>query len=378
MRVTRLSLTNVRGFASLELDLDRPTTVLVGVNGSGKTTVLRWIAWMLGASSNMPFAMEQRANSREGAASLQVRIQGAEHENRARWSTEDSRSFASDLRRNAPAKLVHLIALGTLRFVFRDLNPPDHGPDSPQGYGPFLAWFKDREDVENARRVAARNFDIEDPQLRAVRLAVAELMPGFTNLRIDREAAPPAMVVTKGDVTLRLDQLSDGERNLIALAGDLARRMALFDPAHERPNELDAIVLIDEVEQHLHPGLQREVIPALRRAFPNVQLVVTTHSPQVLSSVPAEAVVVLDQGRALPVTAPTGGRDANAILREVFGVPERPRREQEEVLAIRAMLDDGHLDEARARLDALAAQLSDDDDAVLTLRTALHFAEVGL
>jgi predicted ATP-binding protein involved in virulence len=120
------------------------------------------------------------------------------------------------------------------------------------------------------------------------------------------------------------------------------------------------------------------VVPALQRAFPRAQLIVTTHSPQVLSSVPASAVVVLDGERATTVEGTTRGRDTNAILREVFGVPERPADEQREVLAIAALIDQDRIDDARARLLQLAARLTEHDDAVLRLRTRLDFAEAGL
>jgi predicted ATP-binding protein involved in virulence len=185
------------------------------------------------------------------------------------------------------------------------------------------------------------------------------------------------MVVTKGGVELRLDQLSDGERNLIALAGDLARRMVIADPTNESPLDTVGVILIDEIEQHLHPAWQRQVIPALRRAFPQAQLIVTTHSPQVLSSVPASAVVLLDGSSAHPITGATEGRDTNAILREVFGVPERPQPQLDALRAIRALIDDDALDAAHAHLDALAASLSEQDDDVVALRMRMHVAEAA-
>jgi hypothetical protein len=138
------------------------------------------------------------------------------------------------------------------------------------------------------------------------------------------------------------------------------------------------VIPIGEVEQHLHPALQRKVLPALQRAFPNAQFIVTTHSPQVLSSVPASAVVVLDGFDALPVASPTRGRDTNAILREVFGTPERPQEQAEEVLRIARLIEGDQLDEARARLALLAELLSEHDGDVLRLRTTLDFAAVGL
>jgi predicted ATP-binding protein involved in virulence len=398
MRVKHLSLTNFRGFASLELSLDRPVTVLVGVNGAGKTSVLRAVAAAAEALQNRSggqIAVLDRRDLRVGSLEGEVRCQaGARNTDFQVSLRADTRS---DWRGGAtststinvgmlPFHKFFAFLVGTERQLPTAWVPKDAaaGRDDPgvlataSGYGRFLSWFKEREDAENARRVARADLTLEDPQLRAVRTAVSALMPGFEKLRIDRDQAAPAMVVTKGGVELRLDQLSDGERNLLALAGDLARRMVIADPANESPLETEGVILIDEVEQHLHPAWQREVIPALQRAFPRAQLIVTTHSPQVLSSVPASAVVVLDGEGAASVTGATRGRDTNAILREVFGVPERPADEQREVLAIAALIDEERLEDARARLLELAARLTERDDAVLRLRTRLDFAEAGL
>jgi predicted ATP-binding protein involved in virulence len=77
--------------------------------------------------------------------------------------------------------------------------------------------------------------------------------------------------------------LSDGEKCLLAMVGDLARRLAIANPDYPDALQGEAIVLIDEIELHLHPSWQRNIIPALKRTFPKCQFIITTHSPQVLS-----------------------------------------------------------------------------------------------
>jgi predicted ATP-binding protein involved in virulence len=244
------------------------------------------------------------------------------------------------------------------------------------GFDRFVSWFKEREDVENEQRVASGDLTLQDPQLKAVREAIGELMPGFTRLRIQRSPGP-VMVVTKAGIQLRLDQLSDGERNLIALTGELARRMALADPQNPSPRELEGVVMIDEIEQHLHPGLQREVLPRLRRAFPGAQFIVTTHSPQVLSTAPRDAIVAVDQFTAHRLEQGAEGRDSNAILDEVFHVLKRPQAQQAQIDNIRGLIDDGRLQEACHQLDALATLVSEQDDDVLALRMRLFVADAG-
>lgn len=76
--------------------------------------------------------------------------------------------------------------------------------------------------------------------------------------------------------------MSDGEKCTIALFGDLARRMALANPNKDNPLDGEGIVLIDEIELHLHPLWQRRILNVLKKVFPNIQFIVSTHSPQVL------------------------------------------------------------------------------------------------
>jgi ABC-type cobalamin/Fe3+-siderophores transport system ATPase subunit len=399
MWVKRLTLTNFRGFASLDLDLDRPVTVLVGVNGSGKSSVLYAWAGLLERTAGLaPSAFgidlggrDVRKGETRAAIEATLCVGGQQTDVRLVWDAA-SHWFAPSpmppsegpgrpfvfLTRTDRMVATADVADQALRLQRHDDGSDDHGVAATHpGYERFVEWFKEHEDVENERRVAARDFNVHDPQLQAVREAVAALMPGFENLRIQRDPAP-AMVVQKDGVELRLDQLSDGERNLIAMTGDLARRMVIANPASETPRETEGVILIDEVEQHLHPAWQRRVLPALQRAFPNAQLIATTHSPQVLSSVPATSIVLLDGFAAHPVSGATAGRDSNAILREVFGVPERPQEEVLEIGAIDALIEGERFEEARARLAKLAVMLTERDDAVLGLRTRLDFAEAGL
>jgi predicted ATP-binding protein involved in virulence len=183
------------------------------------------------------------------------------------------------------------------------------------------------------------------------------------------------MVIRKGTSTLVIDQLSDGEKLLLALTADLARRLAIAYPNLGDPLKGEGIVLIDEIELHLHPAWQRRVLSSLQRTFPSCQFIVTTHSPQVLSEVPNDAVVLVKDFQFVRPAAPTAGRDSNAILTEVMDTPERPAAQVEAINAISTLLDEGKHAEARARLDALARELSERDREVVGLRTMLHFLE---
>jgi predicted ATP-binding protein involved in virulence len=219
----------------------------------------------------------------------------------------------------------------------------------------FVYWFEERESEELRQQRTVRDY--QDPQLRAVRRAIKQAT-GFSGLSY-RAVPPRGMLVYKGNRELRVEQLSTGERVFLAMAGDLARRLSMISADKEKSSRARAIVLIDEVELHLHPRWQRDILPWLLRAFPECQFVVSTHSPQVLGEVEASQVRVLEyrpRGNRLAEVRATRGRDSNFLLLDVLGASERSPRTKDDFEQFEKALREGDLNAARARL----AELGDD------------------
>jgi predicted ATP-binding protein involved in virulence len=241
-----------------------------------------------------------------------------------------------------------------------------------QDFKVFFEWFRDREDLENERRLDGEPGH-RDRELEAVRRAVPAMLTSWGDLRVKRN--PLRMEVRKVDEVLRVDQLSHGEKCVLALFADLARRLAIANPTLHDPLTGQGIVLIDEVELHLHPGWQRRIIGALTRTFPNCQFVMSTHSPQVLSEVPNDQVFLLDQDERGTVQVygdmPVFGRDANTILETVLEVPERPVAVLARIEAIYDALAERAYPEAHEKLDTLEEELGHDEPEVTRLRTLL-------
>ena len=105
-----------------------------------------------------------------------------------------------------------------------------------------------------------------------------------TNIKVARKPRL-RMKVEKNGINLDVSQLSDGEKCTMTLFGDLARRLCIANPRLDDPLKGDGVVLIDEIELHMHPSWQRMVLPKLQETFPNIQFIITTHSPIVLSEV---------------------------------------------------------------------------------------------
>ncbi|MEH2077438.1 MAG: AAA family ATPase [Nostoc sp.] len=224
----------------------------------------------------------------------------------------------------------------------------------------FFQWFRSLEDLENEER--RDNPDFKTQQLEVVRQSIYSLIPGFSNLRVRR--SPLRMTVRKQGEELTVNQLSDGEKCLLAMVGDLARRLAIANPGLTEPLEGEGVVLIDEIELHLHPKWQREIIPALTRTFPNCQFIVTTHSPQVISQVQPEGIYILekiDEGVVAKRPESSFGRDSNRILEDLMGVPARPQKIKESLLELFRLIDGGNLEGARQLRQQLANEIGADE-----------------
>lgn len=125
--------------------------------------------------------------------------------------------------------------------------------------------------------------------------------------------------------TLKAELLSDGIRGVLAMVGDIAYRCIKLNPhlGLNAAKESSGVVMIDEVEMHLHPAWQQTILGNLCKAFPRIQFIVTTHSPQVISTVPSHQIRILAENRVISADPGTQGAEASRILNEVFGVELR-------------------------------------------------------
>lgn len=399
MWLDELRLHDFRGFRDATLDLRRPLTVLVGLNGAGKTSIVDALELLASHAVPPTFTHPEphalaEHDVRLGADSCSLELAFAHQTVRV---TRDEHGRTGRKGELGPGDVPPLvIVLKSDRAVLRS---PDPAP--PQGIGlvararvhtkhpawddvfqPELtafelaeSWFREREDLENQQRVNTRQLDLVDPGLALARAAIEAALPGYRDARIDRalvrNGAGSQLVLRKGDQQLTADMLSEGERSLLVLTLTIARRLSLLpDPS------VGAVVVIDEIELHLHPKWQREILPALLGAFPTCQFIVTTHSPQVIGSVPRGSLFVIEDFTIYPCSTPTEGRDSNAILDEIMGTSERSDASKRKLDEIAALIDHGEIDAARAAIDDLAGGWGDDDREVVRLRTALEFREI--
>ena len=366
MKLERVEIENCRAIEKIDLPLDPDLTVFYGDNGHGKTSVLAAIAAGLGS---IPMLLPEvsgvgfRNTDLRGQRPLRVMLRtrdGIEWDRRrlgprgkaSLWMLKEKMEaiVAADREGASLIDLPIVAFYDTDRAVFdaphrrRSFKTefPRYealeGALAPQTkFREFFKWFYALEHEELQERNERRDFDYRLRDLHAVREAITRMAPGVSEPRIKFRPLRFAVSIESEfgkPEELALDQLSGGYRIVLALAADLARRMAQGNPHLADPLESEAVVLIDEIDLHLHPRWQQRILVDLRRTFPNTQFIVSTHSPLVLTTVPPEQIVELrrEEGHIVAgrPSAPTFGAEAGDVLFTVMRVDERPAAEHNE------------------------------------------------
>ncbi|AFC26610.1 AAA family ATPase [Saprospira grandis] len=240
----------------------------------------------------------------------------------------------------------------------------------------FLDWFKEQEDLENELRISSKD-DYRDRALEAVRQAIASVLDDFSSVRIQRHPYVD-MVVKKGEQKLSLKQLSSGEKALLTLAGDLAMRLSLANPGLKQPLEGRGVVMIDEIDLHLHPRWQVDVIGRLRKTFPNIQFIFTTHSPLIINRLPPESLYYLDNNECYPATSMeeiTYGADIDRILAWQGVKDVLPRDIVDKMDEISLLIKDNALEKAHIELQQLKQRMNSAHPTLADLEMDLEFKQ---
>ena len=413
MHISNLTLEGFRGAQHLKLELHENLNVFVGMNGAGKTTILDaaaiLLSWLVNRikslkSSGRPIVEAEIMNGyHDTALEITLEHEGASyrwdltkarkgHERRYRASVLASASklagqFQSKITKNAENVNLPLLAYYPVNRVVVNIplrisgkqrlglfSAYDDALNRSADFRTFFQWFREREDLENeVIRYSRPNYFSDedgagflDAQLQAVRKALSLFMPEFKNLTVRRN--PLRMEVEKNGKSLMINQLSDGEKCLMALIGDLARRMAILNPSRANPLKGDGIILIDEIDLHLHPKWQRKVISNLVGVFPNCQFLITTHSPHIITHVKQENLFLLSvRKNKLTLITPTEfyGKTVERVLEDLMGLETtRPEEVQKDLRELYETIDSNDFEEARELIGELEKQIGEDSELV--------------
>lgn len=175
-----------------------------------------------------------------------------------------------------------------------------------------------------------------------------------------------------------MDEMSDGYKNTLSMIGDIAYRMAVLNPmlGDKVLEETSGVIVIDEIDLHLHPQWQQTIISDLNTIFPKIQFIVSSHAPAVINSVAKEQIRILDNGEIYMPAAQTYGRDANSILREVMKVSERPMDIKQRMNLFYSYMDENNYQEADKVLTEIEAIVGTTDPDIAAARTSLDLEKI--
>ena len=388
MKIKHIIIENYKAVRYLDIDCSEHFNTIIGDNGAGKSTVLEAIvllySWLNArlSSSNGRGRLIHKDDIRKGSDYCFLLLEMEHKGMTAEWSL-----LSGMAPKESPEKRTNLKQLNPFVQHIRSFHEDDryfmalYGVNrnvtsisvSKTLYGkksntasapsflanvswkPFFNWLFERENEENRMKVRF-NVQYHDESLDAVRQCLQEVFPQYRNLQFkDR---PTRLVLEKEGHEIGFEQLSDGEKCYITLVLDIARRLSMQNDGSGPILETEQVILIDEVDLHLHPSWQLQVISNLEQKFPNCQFLVTSHSSLVLSGLSEQdQLIVLREGKRVELSDIPYGDNADYILKRFFGLNAvRNPKVQEEIDDLSEAFSKPHPDtvEIERKLDELS------------------------
>jgi predicted ATPase len=373
MKIKSLEIENFRGIKHLKLDLTdsngKPLdmAVIAGPNGCGKTSILEAIVILMGYEELLPKRVERNNNEVSFGANLST-IKGVVDSD-GDWNISRPIFPGKDPKKTQKVQ-------GLVEYVPSWRAPKLVGSVSVSVNG---GGTKDDKYMENnlanlkqmiVDLTASQAFETSAaaPQIQGERQQIIDKLNSTWKMFFPNrdeyfipDAAQHAIgrrfdlfLKGRGPSLIPVDSLSSGEIEIISLIGRIARK------ATE-----DYILLIDEPELHLHPAWHRVILKALREVVSGAQIIVATHSPQIIGSTETENVRIIqckdNETKALGVKS-SFGLDSNRVLEELMGADERLPEIKNELSELFRLIGDKKLTDARAKIKALKEKLPEEPE----------------
>lgn len=191
----------------------------------------------------------------------------------------------------------------------------------------------------------------------------------FKDIFIDYSTFPGDFAISKDNINLKFNQLSSGEKSIISFVADLAYRLSVANPHTSDPLAGKGIVLVDEIDLHLHPKWQRKIVSQLRKTFPNIQFIITTHSPLVLESLNFNNIRILQNANVLENDFSPKGREVGEILEELMG--QDAVAIQKQINNYFKLISDNELDKAEEYKNNVLLSLTDIENPIFYQANAM-------
>jgi len=430
MIIKKIDIKNFKSYKNFCLSFEDDVNVIVGNNGFGKTALLDAIAVSLGGYLSAldsikssreikkeevrleSFALGERVDV-QPQYPVEVSCNAVLNEKVISWTrelrTEDGRTtrinakemtavgreIQKSVRSGDKDIMLPLISYyGTGRLWLQKKRKKDASKVSFNNR--FLGYMDCMEPASNEKfmiqwfAVLENEYfmdGIEPAELKVVKKALKHLLNRCYDLndgdrvedirynpRID-EIEIAFINIINEKYKLPMSALSDGYRNTLGLVADMIQRACLLNPqlGERALDETRGVVLIDEIDQHLHPKWQRHIISDLKSLFPKVQFIVTTHSPSILSTIEKEKLIMLNKDEVSEYNPHTYGRDVNSILLDVMEVSERLPEIQKEFDAIYEALEEERYNDVDEMISEFEKIIGKDDPEIIRLKIMLKF-----
>jgi predicted ATP-binding protein involved in virulence len=404
MRLDRLHIQNFRCYEDATFDFQPGFNLVVGVNGSGKTSLLQavaasfedFVATMAVYSGSLgendarfvidnysgrirferqyPIVIEANGDvfGDRSWSKIKLRVDERAYPDSAlvdavmKSATGLNQSKNVDLpllafyRSNRRWSTTNVSAEFSATQKISRLDGYKNWHDSASDVHDFESWIigKTLEQLQSVHR-SSSIMSIFDDELNWINDALKCALPDSTGIYYDLPLRS-ILVNIEGKDPTPFNDLSDGQRGLIALISDIARRMCILNPHMGKDvlKNTSGVVIIDELDIHLHPAWQRNIVPALKQAFPKIQFIAASHSPQIIGSLQPEEVIVLHNGDPSHPRV-TYGLDSSSVLEEVMGVTQREPEIEKLLSELFSTLEDNDLKKAKAQLKALRLRAPD-------------------
>jgi predicted ATP-binding protein involved in virulence len=434
MRIDHLHLENFKKFAVQDIDLHPNFTLLVGENGAGKTSLLDALAvasaiWLaeppdseLQGSGRNILKSEIRLQRKKIGDRLQfveekpviVRAKGTiADRNDIEWTRKIKEDGVKTTNKDAQKALR---AIGAIYWLEKDKNrlcpvlayygagrawlPSNQRVPKGKTNGPAKRWAAFYDCFNERIRFAELNqwFSRETtergnrqgrwrPGFEVVRRAILRCIPDADDVWFDTDM--DGIVLSIAGNAQPFDNLSAGQRMMLALVADLAIKCVTQNAYLIPPDDLGpedeplprvlqktpGVVLIDEVDVHLHPSWQRRIAKDLMEAFPAIQFVCTTHSPQVIGELDKQHIRVIGDDGSVSIPSASYGLDSSRVLEEVMHTSERTDAEVERLRELALALDQEDFAQAKKLIGEVEAKLGANDPEVTRARTLMTFLQ---
>ncbi|PUE48976.1 hypothetical protein B9Z47_05525 [Limnohabitans sp. 2KL-1] len=410
MNIKQLRVQNFRCFEQATFDFSPGFNLFVGINGSGKSSLLKAVAASLatplnGLGKKMVWLHDQEVNARLALVELKGRVryercypvrlevtgtlsgevrswwmeQSGPGNNQNKWEhtafaalTEISASISQGGAGALPIVAFYtaerqwtLVGVGADTAV-RQQDSRSDGYASWENAALDMAGLETWVVAKSLERLEAVSDSgpvlsgLPLDELDLVNQAVVEAVPGAKGLRYDIKYRRLVLDWENAEST-PFDTLSDGQRGVVALVADMARRMCLLNPqlGDAVLSETPGIVMIDELDMHLHPAWQRRLPGVLKKTFPRVQFIAASHSPQIIGELSASEVWLMRDAKVLGNPERALGLSSGEVLEELMEGKARNVDVASQLDTIRVQLDEDDIAGAQAALSCLRQTVGD-------------------